>query len=226
MSKKIRKMILIAIGIFSLIAGGSIWFGYEKPQTVWQDFLSRVGYGRPDTNAPSKIVFLGDSITFREDWNVLFGVTNIANAGVSGNTTDDVLTRLDSVIIAKPQKLFLMIGINDLLRGNDVSHVLINYEKILSEIRSQSPGTEIFVQSVLPVNNDVLTYGTVDSRSIIDINSRLESMTDEKKIFFVDLYPDFCGADNKLYFAYAPDGLHPNAHGYAVWKKIISRYIK
>jgi len=226
MKGRIQKTIGVGMIILAIIISGSVWFGYEKPQTVWQDFLSRAGYGRPDADAPSKIVFLGDSITFREDWNVLFGVTDIANAGVSGNTTDDVLSRLDSVIVSKPQKVFLMIGINDLLRGKDASYVLANYERILGEIRTKSPETEIFIQSVLPVNNDISTYGTVASQKIIDVNTRLRAFADQNKVFFIDLYPDFCGADNMLSFKFAPDGLHPNSHGYAVWKKTISQYIR
>jgi lysophospholipase L1-like esterase len=229
-TKKINKKIKIGFAtgiiILAIIIGGSIWFGYQKPQTVWQNLLSRAGYGKPDADANSETVFLGDSIIFRENWNVLFGVTNIANAGVSGNTTDDVLARLNSVIRFKPQKLFLMIGINDLLRGKDVPYVLANYEKIINGIKSKSPDTTIYIQSVLPVNNDISRYGTIDSQKIIDLNIKIRSLANENKIFFINLYPYFCGAENKLYAGYAKDGLHPNSHGYAVWKNLIAAYIK
>lgn len=219
----------LAIGIaiiLVIIIGGSVWFGYQKPQTVWQDIVSRVGFGKPEADAGSKIVFLGDSITFLEDWNVLFGVSDIANAGISGNTTDDVLGRLDSVISSKPQKLFLMIGINDFLKGKDVSAVLANYAKIVQEIRLQSPHTTLYIQSVLPVNNDVLQYGTVDSQKIIDLNTQLKVLAAKNRILFIDLYPYFCGSDNKLYAWYSKDGLHPNSHGYATWKDLIAAYIE
>lgn len=232
-TEKINKKTAIrfSIGIVIcaiVIIGGSTWFGYRKSQTVWQDFLSRVGYEKPDANANSEIVFLGDSITFQEDWNVLFGVSDIANAGISGNTTDDVLARLDTAIGAKPKKLFLMIGINDFLEGKDVHYVFANYEKIISEIRTKSPDTIIYVQSVLPVDNDITSpvYGTVDSQKIINLNSELRTLTDGNKIFFVDLYPYFCGADNKLYTGYAKDGLHLNSHGYAAWKDLLAGYVK
>lgn len=229
--KKIDRKVIIKfmVGITVLlviIISGSIWFGYQKPQTVWQDLLSRVGYGKPDANADSETVFLGDSITFREDWNVLFGVSDIANAGVAGDTTDDIFARLDSAIGSKPQKLFLMIGANDLLRGKDVSSVASNYEKILNKIKSESPDTIIYIQSVLPVNNNISKYGIVDSQKIIDLNGKLRSMADGNKVFFINLYPYFCGADNILYARYASDGLHPNSHGYAVWKNLIVAYIK
>ncbi len=217
---------LIGIGaLLVAVIGLSVWFGYQKPQTLWQDILSRAGFGKPEADAASKIVFLGDSITFLEDWNVLFGVSDIENAGISGNTTDDVLNRLESVIDHKPEKLFLMIGINDLLRGKDVADVLVNYEKIVQTIRSQSPHTTVYIQSVLPVNNDISKYGSVDSQKIIDLNNGLNIFAAKNKILFIDLYPYFCGSDNKLYRGYAKDGLHLNSHGYAMWKKVIAGYI-
>ena len=215
---------LVACCVALVIIGGSMWFAYQKPQTIWQDISSRIGYGKPDADATSKIVFLGDSITFLEDWNVLLGVSDIANAGVSGNTTDDVLKRLDAVMIHKPKKVFIMIGINDLLRGKDVSTVLVNYEKILQEIRMQSPDTAVYIQSVLPVNNDILKSQAVESQKIIDLNNNLKLLAGKNSMVFINLYPYFCGSDNKLYAGYAKDGLHPNSYGYAVWKKLIVAY--
>jgi lysophospholipase L1-like esterase len=184
------------------------------------------GRGKMEADAPSRIVFLGDSIIAMENWNVLFRVSHIANMGVSGNTTDNVMARLDGAISSKPQKLFLMIGVNDFLQGRDVAYVEKNYGTILDKIRLESPKTMVYVQSVLPVNNDILKYGQVDSQKIIDLNSRLKLLADGKKIFFIDLYPNFCGPDNKLYLEYSADGIHPNSHGYAVWKNLIEQYVE
>lgn len=232
-NKEIRKWLAIGALIVSVISlGRLIWFNnqfsYQKSQTIWQDILSRVGYGKLDVAANSKTVFLGDSITFQEDWNVLFGVSNIANFGISGNTTDDILTRLDAAIESRPQKLFLMIGINDLRTGKDVPYVFANYEKIISEIRSASPVTVIYIESVLPVDNNIAgpKFGIIDAQKIIDLNSQIKSLADGNKIQFIDLYPNFCGADNRLYVEYAKDGLHLNSHGYAEWKKLIIDKVK
>lgn len=232
-NKGIKKWLAVGAMIVSVVSlGRAIWFNYQfsyqKSQTIWQDVLSRVGVYKPDTNANSEIVFLGDSITFQEDWNVLFGVSNIANAGLSGNTTDDVLTRLPAVISGHPQKLFLMIGINDLRTGKDVAYVFSNYAKIVSQIKTVSPETKIFLESVLPVDNDIAgpNFGIIDAQKIIDLNSRIKSLADGNEIQFIDLYPNFCGPDRKLYVAYAKDGLHLNSHGYAVWKKIIIDNVK
>lgn len=50
---------------------------------------------------PHPIVFLGDSITAGADWSALFGNPCIINAGVPGATTDNIISRLDEVIVYK-----------------------------------------------------------------------------------------------------------------------------
>jgi lysophospholipase L1-like esterase len=231
MRKKIRKKIEfgIAFGIVAVVTVTAIWsvrFGNDNPQTGLQHVTSLVERNKPKADTSNAIVFLGDSITAREDWNVLFGVSNIINAGISGNVTDDVIVRLDPVISVKPKKIFLMIGINDLLRGKDVSYVLANYGLILNKIKAETPDTLIYIQSVLPVNNDISQYGTVDAQKIIALNGKLKVLAAGEGSFFIDLYPHFCGADNKIYLKYASDGVHPNANGYASWKSLISQYVK
>jgi lysophospholipase L1-like esterase len=227
MNKKIK--IELATGIITLIAitvSGLIWLGNHKSQTGWQYAISFVGMGQPAADAASRTVFLGDSITALENWNTLLRSSDIKNAGVSGNTTDDVLARLSVAISAKPQKLFLMMGINDFLRGQSVDYVAANYELVINRIKSESPATLIYIQSTLPINSASSHYGKVDSQKIITLNEKLKVLAAEKKVFFIDLYPSFCGPDNQLYAKYAADGLHLNSHGYAVWKELITPYFQ
>ena len=227
MYKNIKRRNIIGTIIITLVVlVGPTWFSHKRPQTVFQYASSLLGHGKPDANAASRVVLLGDSLIALEDWNVLFEISYIKNAGVSGNTTDDILARLSQAISSKPQKLFLMVGINDLLNGQDVSHALTNYETILNRIRSESPDTMIYVQSVLPINNDMLETTTVTAQDIIELNRGLELSADKNRAAFIDLYPFFCGSDNKMYRKYVRDGLHPNSYGYVVWKNLIAQYIK
>ena len=226
--KKMKKIKIISwlVLIIIIIFGGVVYFGYRKPQTVCQYMLGYMGYNKADANAKSEVVFLGDSITARENWNVLFGVSNIFNAGFPGDTTDNILARLDAVVSAKPQKIFLMAGVNDLLDGKDVSYATANYEKILDRIISQSPKTKIYVESILPVNNDILKSETVDNQKIMTLNEKIRLLAESRGMIFINLYPHFSGMDGNLPRIYAWDGLHPNAHGYAVWKDLIEQEVK
>ena len=229
MNKNIKSEIAIGIIVaIAIIIGGSVWLENKNSQAglAGKQYTSESMTCDNSEAASNSIVFLGDSITALEDWNASFKVPCIINAGISGNTTDDILSRLSVAIISKPKKLFLMIGINDLLRGKDISYVLTNYETILNKIKSESPNTIVYIQSVLPINNDISKIGTVDSQKIIALNDKLKSLAKENNVFFIDLYPSFCGADHKMYKKYAADGVHPSFAGYAVWKSMISQYME
>ena len=63
-----------------------------------------------------KILFLGDSITERYNFKKYFPNHKIINSGVGGNLTTDILDDLDNrVFIYKPDKVFILIGINDII---------------------------------------------------------------------------------------------------------------
>ncbi|HPI85609.1 MAG TPA: GDSL-type esterase/lipase family protein, partial [Bacteroidales bacterium] len=65
------------------------------------------------------IVFLGDSLTEGFDLQHYFNLPNLKNRGISGDTTYQVLYRLEEIWNSKPAGLFLMIGINDMFQGED-----------------------------------------------------------------------------------------------------------
>ena len=228
--EKIRIKIEFIIILISTIAVmflifWSVWFGRYHAETGLQQLTTILRNGQPN-NSSNKLVFLGDSLTAHEDWNVLFGVNSIFNAGQAGDTTDNVLARLDPVLSAKPQKIFLMIGINDLLRGKDVSYVLTNYNKIINLIKIKYPDVPVYIQSVLPTNNGISKMGIIDSQKVVALNDKLNSLADGQKIFFLNLYPNFCGSDNQMDVRYTNDGVHLNASGYAIWRNLIDLYVK
>lgn len=71
-----------------------------------------------------KIVFLGDSLIDKGEWNELLSNEDIANRGINGDTTEGVLNRIDSVIALVPKKAFIMIGTNDVGRGESKDIIL------------------------------------------------------------------------------------------------------
>lgn len=165
------------------------------------------------------IVFLGDSITNRSQWEELFKKQNIKNRGIDGDTTDGILNRIDTITKGQPKKIFLMIGINDLLHGESTSHVLSNYNKILDKIRSSSPNTIIYVQSILP-NNRLKSDDDIEF-----INENLEKSANGKNIVYIDLFQKFV-QNNRLPLEYTYDGTHLNGTAYLIWKSEIAKYIE
>jgi lysophospholipase L1-like esterase len=157
----------------------------------------------------SDIVFLGDSLT--ESFNLLkhFGRNDLHNRGMSGNLTDQVLSRMEEITNAKPKKVFLMIGINDLYQGNQPDDVFHNIVKILDRLYDESPQTWRYLQSILPVNEERLLSGGQINLNIYKMNNRLsEYCMDKPMLKFIDLHNDFLGMGGQMERKYTYDGVH------------------
>ncbi|HEY9673036.1 MAG TPA: GDSL-type esterase/lipase family protein [Waterburya sp.] len=170
----------------------------------------------------SDVVFLGDSITDCCEWQELFRGVSIKNRGISGDTTNGILNRLDEVVQAKPKKVFIMIGINDINQGKTVSDIFQNYWTILKYFKEKTPLTKVFVQSLLPVNNQLFpNYQT--NHKVIQLNTKIKELAQEWSFQYVDLFSAFSDKDkdNGLNPHYTTDGIHLNGRGYLVWKGMI-----
>ncbi|WP_070121298.1 GDSL-type esterase/lipase family protein [Bacillus marinisedimentorum] len=176
----------------------------------------------PEENA---IVFLGDSITQRNEWAELFQHSSIKNRGIDSDRTYSIVHRLNPVIKAKPDKVFIMVGINDLREGRKVADITADYDMILSRLNNGTPDTEIFIQSVLPVNNTTF-YKRTDNRYVRALNVALNDLSDKYSAVFINLYPQFLAPSGKeLNPDFTYDGLHLNGEGYLLWKHMIEEYV-
>lgn len=169
------------------------------------------------------VVFVGNSITEAGKWNDLLPGHKVLNRGISGDITYGVMARLPEILKNKPRKIFLMIGINDLKRGIPVETIENNYRKMVEMIREQSPGTKIYLQSVLPVNYDMLieSFRTIKNEDVAKLNRTLRSMADNKKIFYVDLHEVFADEKGELKKEESPDGIHIKIQSYYLWAEYL-----
>lgn len=178
-------------------------------------------------NDSSEIIFLGNSITDGCNWSELFNDLRIKNRGISADITQGILDRLNEITEAKPLKIFIMIGINDLAAGISVDQLVANYKKIIEKIKTDSKDTKIFIQSILPVNPDFPKFKnhTKKSAEILEVNDKLKLLAQDFKLVYIDLYSLFVINDNKLNPEYTNDGLHLTGSGYLVWKSAVQKYI-
>ena len=180
----------------------------------------------PDSS--TDIIFLGNSITARTDWNELLSNSSAHNRGISGDISFGVLQRLYEVTEGKPAKVFILIGINDISRNIPDSLIVNNYRKIIERIKRESPHTKIYFQTLLPVNNEFTQFKNHYNKDehILWLNEQIKKIGKQEKINVIDLYPHFLNEENKLEKKYTEDGLHLNAEGYKVWKKVLLPYLK
>jgi lysophospholipase L1-like esterase len=179
----------------------------------------------PDTD--NEIIFLGDSITDWCRWSELFQNLNIKNRGIGADRTDGILLRLDEIISSSPDKIFIMIGINDLNQGVDVLDIVRNYKQIIQIISDKSPGTKIYVQSILPVNEQLLAKfypkSKIRAENIRKLNDFLKDLSSEYQIGYINLYSLFKGDEDQLDEKFTYDGLHLRGEAYLIWKSYIEQ---
>ncbi len=173
------------------------------------------------------IVFVGNSITDGAEWSELFHNASIRNRGISGDFSAGILNRLDKILENTPSKIFLMIGINDLGRGTSVDSIFQNIRAIAVRCKASSPYTNLYIQSLLPVNPSFGKFAgqTSKTKEISALNQKLNQSAEALGYTFINLHPHFCNDKGYLDTRFTNDGLHVNGHAYQLWKHLIFSYV-
>lgn len=163
-----------------------------------------------------KIIMLGDSITYRYNWEKV-SKNKLTNRGVNGDTTAHVLRRIQG---SKPKQVFLMIGINDFFRGRKVNDVFEDYKKILSYYKEKN--IPVVIESTLYIsNNQKLKH---INKNVKELNDLLKNYAKENKLQFLDLNFFFAPLGT-LEKTYTNDGLHLKLPAYELWQQAIQKYL-
>lgn len=166
------------------------------------------------------IVFLGNSITDGGEFQELLDREDVKNRGIVGDAIPGVMKRLDQVTEGHPRMIFLLIGINDVSHGHSAEKIAGNYEKLVKEIKEKTPETRLFLQSVLPVNNDFKRYKNLLGREnvIPPLNEQIKRIAEDNGAVYIDLWPLFAdSATGKMRRELTSDGLHLSGEGYKTW---------
>lgn len=156
------------------------------------------------------IVFVGDGLIAGGRWDEWLPEYGIHNLGVSGDTTDELIARLDVVVERQPDAVAVLVGSNDLSWRKSDEYVVRNLETILVSLRKRLPGTRILAQSVLPRTSDF-------ANTIRSINRHLWQFAPTQHAQYLDLWPALALPDGALNPVYTDDCLHLNAAGYEAW---------
>lgn len=180
-----------------------------------------------ESGADATIVCFGDSITagyavrrgfpsfLLESLRQRFPDSKIEmiNSGISGDTSQDGLSRLDWAVLSyEPDLVTINFGINDCVLGLSLEEFEMNLVEMVRRIRA-GPDSEILLLSSQPLESP-----PYDQR-VLDYYQTVETVAKEMNVGFVDVY----GAWMKRVQAGMPlDSLilpgldHPNEAGYRI----------
>ncbi len=176
-----------------------------------------------------KIVFAGDSITDMYDVNKYYQYDDklIVNSGISGYATKNILDRFYNVIEQyRANKLFLLIGTNDLAKGISNSDIIANISQILSLAKEAKPDIHLYLQSIYPVNCNLSSDCARHNDDIVYINGEMQKYCLANNITYIDVYSLLVDIDGNLNANYTRDGLHLNDDGYEVVTSVLRSYVE
>lgn len=176
----------------------------------------------------SDIIMLGNSLTDGAEWNELFDNCHVKNRGIVGDIIPGFFERLEPILKGQPRKIFIMGGVNDISHGVSADSIVSAMTQVVTTIQARCPKTEIYVQSMLPFNNDVRLWKLLKGREqvVVDGNKGLESMCQRLGVTFINLYPIFVGENGKMKPEYTNDGLHLMGGAYLIWRDALLPYIR
>jgi lysophospholipase L1-like esterase len=216
-----KYFVFIAFGFIAIAVNGQVTNQrlFDTVPFMVDHYAKRVARFDADPIAPGSIVFLGNSITEGGRWKKLTGDSSAVNRGIGGDITFGVLKRVNEIVAAKPSKLFLLIGINDI--GKDIPDAVIadNIRQIIDRFKRESPNTKVYVQSILPVNPTITNFPQHYDKNdhVKKTNEHIRNVVTQTKVTLIDTFSLFSDDQGLLKQQFTQDGLHLNNDGYSLW---------
>ena len=97
----------------------------------------------------------------------------------------------------------------------------------VSPCKAESPETEVFVQSIMPISDEISLFAghKLHMSEVAPTNAEIRAICERQGVTYVDLYSSFVTPDGKLDLRYSNDGLHLLGEGYKLLGSIIKSLI-
>ena len=163
-------------------------------------------------NQSNKVVIIGDSMLNNiKSRGLLCKSKKVDVLNFSGETSEDILTKIDDVLDEKPASLIVHVGTNDLT--NEIN-LLSNAKKIVNKIKKKSPNTVVTFSNII-VRKDKRNL----EKARADTNSRLKNFCRQKNI---NLIPNNNIKEEHL----GVKKLHLNRKGNSIFAKNLLNFIE
>ncbi|MBR3264646.1 MAG: hypothetical protein IKI61_01615 [Erysipelotrichaceae bacterium] len=169
------------------------------------------------------IAFLGDSITYYSYFDQMFPDYEICNMGIPGDTIRGVKERTGVLETIRPEKVFLLIGVNS-LKDDNADVCLEKYTALVENVRSRGD-FDLYLISILPISQNTSTDLNLSPDTIISFNGKISELSDRYNATYLDLFSQLQDS-GYIRPEYTVDGLHLSEEAYDVWADAIRPYIE
>lgn len=177
------------------------------------------------------MVFLGDSIVeYYPLGEFLETPKHLVNRGIRGYKSYLLAENLHRLLSSSClDKIFILIGTNDLSAGLSEQETVANLERIVQDLGRTYPLAQIYLLSILPVNQSPAYKDKVHVRTnqaIQSLNQAYQRLaTSYQQVEFLDVYDRFLDSEGQLRADYTTDGLHLTMAGYAALSQALQEKI-
>lgn len=179
------------------------------------------------------IYFEGDSITRRwgaadypdllANWKQNFFGWNAADFGWGGDTTQNILWRLDQGELdgVNPKVIVLLAGTNNLAQAKsaededaEAADITRGVQAILGVMRAKAPAATVIVVGIFPRNDQMAVMPTIEK-----INGNLSRLADGSRVRYLNINNRLADSNGRLFDGVMnpSDKLHPTVKGYQIW---------
>lgn len=195
--------------------------GFDRSQSVKCAKLYRKL--RVINAAGGKVTTVGDSLTEGDDYDeqLLAPFPNITHTdlGIGGNTTLDVINRLDDIVAAEPDLYLLAVGVND-NRYNDArgakteADYIANMTTIIDRLRAAADVVVVGIWRTFHDDQYAATGIDATRRRADRWNEALEKLCDSREVLFINPNADIDKVINlESEGRFCTDGVHTNELG-------------
>ena len=217
--KRAVSILVIALLCTSVIRSqGDIPFWKEV-----QVFKQKDSIGFPAAN---QVLLIGSSsFTLWKDVQEYFPQHKILNRAFGGSTLVDLIRfRYDVIYPYQPKQIVIYCGENDFASSDTVTVEIVmqRFKTLYKLIRAKYASVPLLYVSMKPSPSRVHLL-----TKYREANQQIERfLKADKKAAFADVYHPMLKADgNVMDDIFKEDKLHMNAKGYAIWKKVLEKFL-
>lgn len=136
-------------------------------------------------------------------------------------------TLLEALALKQYGKVYISLGVNELGYYDDPGFYRA-YCNAIDSIRACQPNAVIYIQGLIPLNEDVIaaTGGAsyLTNEHLLIYNDLMKQVAQEKQVAFLDLNPEFAGPDGQLPADASRDGVHLSSEYCRQWLEYLQTH--
>ena len=186
----------------------------------------RLGKYHAATKDGVDLLFIGDSITDgwtrtgKAVWKKYYGGFRVANFGVGGDRTQNVLWRLKQGMVdgLHPKVVVLLVGTNNIGDRNTPEETSRGVTAVLRDLRTRLLDSKFILMAIFPRGSEP---DNPQRKQVNAINAAIAKLEDGDVVRFIDISGRFLDAKGMIRRDLLPDTVHPSARGYEIWAEAL-----